>query len=318
MLPFAAALSILGCEDAPKGAAPSAEGATPAASSSVAPTATASAGACTEAALEEELLGYCEAGLSSGPPGMAPLPWTMDPGKRPTEAIEIFVAKDRQLNIDGAVVSLKAFADVWPKKAKLRRQMLQGAKSTPWILAVAKKVDVATVARITKTLEANGDRRGHLAFTVPDHDGSLHAKPRDPEQLAALHAKIDSTDLNRKAAKLAVAIQRSKLKTCPPLVKVFGAIAGAAPDQKCRLLARGVAEAFPGCKCRHADEILTLLYAVMADTQPPKRRGAWVGVTLAPQAAPLEVKAGASWAEFSAQLERERLGNLHLVASDGE
>lgn len=260
-------------------------------------------GACTESALKDELSGYCTAGIASGPPGMVKLPWPTPPGSRPLAASEIFMTRDDQINVDGAITNVNAFPDVWRRRGK-----------SAWIIAAGGKVDTAQVARVMRSLAAAGHTRGHLAFTVPGGKGD--AQPRDPAFLARLHAKIDNPDLGRKAAALAKEIQTSKMRGCGPLMKIFSAVSGADPGRRCELLAAGVAKAFPQCDCRDADEILTLFYAVMADTELPDRRGAWIAVTLDRDAEPTRVTPDTPWSSFISTLPKEALNALHLEVDD--
>jgi hypothetical protein len=280
-------------------------------SASAAPT-SVKLGECTHASLKMELLGYCEAGLASGPPGMVELPFRVPPGQRPPDSVEIFITRADQINIEGSITSVTAFPSVWRRKAELVEKLsMTPTQGVRWLLSIGPKVDMAVVTQVTDALVARGDTSGHLVFTVADAT-PVGAAPRDAAMLAKLHARIDSTDLNKKATNLAMEIQRSKLMKCPPLVQVFAAMAGVAPEQKCRLLAEGIAERFPKCQCENADEILTLMYAVMADTEPPKRRGAWVPLTLSGTSTPTLLEKAMTWSDFVSQLDLTKLKDLHL------
>lgn len=281
----------------------------PRASATVAPPPTAADGPCSAPALHTELMGYCDAGAQSGPPGMVTLPWAVDPGKRPVDAVEISMTSAGRVHVDGSPTAVGDFADLWRRKSALARQ-IRPTDPISWSLGASPNTPVDDVAKVLAALAAGGANRGFLVFSAPATRAG--AQPRDKKRLAAIHAKVHSVDMSQKATILATLIQKSSLTRCAPLVKVFGAMAGVAADEKCEKLARGVADGFPKCRCQNADEIMTLLYAVMADTQPPKRRGAWIPVVLSATARPVTAKKGAPWSGFVSQLDQAALPAFRL------
>ena len=68
-----------------------------------------------------------------------------------------------------------------------------------------------------------------------------------------------------------------------------------APDQKCRLRARGIPEGLVECECEDEDLLVSLIYGLVVGTEAPTHRVVHAPVTLNAEAEPIEVPAGQPW-----------------------
>lgn len=172
-----------------------------------------------------------------------------------------------------------------------------GEPARDWVLSIAADVPRARVASTLKALADSGHPRGHLLLATTQI-GEIPA-PRDPARLAALAGKLEGLDPSERAVFMAKEIQAS-MPACAGVQKAFSAVAAAAADQRCPLLAVGIAEGLVECGCPDADALLTQLYAMSLGMSRPERLAVTVPVVVDPEA---PSRPGQTWGEVVGALD---------------
>ncbi|MCA9705632.1 MAG: hypothetical protein KDK70_07285 [Myxococcales bacterium] len=303
MLPWLG-LATPACDDGGKKADPADPAAGPAAAPRSAGEGEA-AGACDQAhgkAIEQEMLAWCALSEKVAPEGLPVAPWKPAAANKPRRGI--IDVRPSVLQVGWEQVEASQVLDRLAQDRQRAETM--GETHPGWSLVILGDTPRAEVAAVLKALADGEQRVGSLMLGVEATEPV--PAPRDPKRLAALHAKLDGADPSQRAATLAQEIQAA-MPPCPGMTNAFSAVAAAAPDQRCPLLARGLSEGLVGCKCPKEDEMLTLIYAISLGSTPPGRLTAMVPVTLDPAAPP---RPGATWAEVVAGLDEAALGSLWI------
>lgn len=268
--------------------------------------------ACGDAAgkaIEQEMLAGCGISAQVLRVEVPMAPWSASASAPPEETIRLELTREgTMVGWDRPVEAAQVAAHLTEKLKQARQMAEMTGKPVPgWGLAIAGDVPRAEVAAVFQALVDAGHAKGHLLLATKDV-GTLPA-PRQPEALAKMHARVDGVDPSQRATLLAKEIEQ-KMPPCPGVKKTFSAVATAAPDQRCPLMAKGVSEGLVACGCPDADELLTLLYGVSVGTEPPDRLSVASGVTLDPGAAS---RPGETWAQVVAGLDPAALGALWVA-----
>lgn len=253
------------------------------------------------AVVEKEMLTWCALSDMGISPDVPLAPWKPAPTDRPTDGrIEL---RPGGLQV-GWGRSAKADELVELLAAERETATMVGRTVDGWSLTIGADTPRAEVAAVVKTLSDADQRTGTVVLSV--EPTAPVPQPRDPARLAALDAKIGGVDPSQRATLLAKEIEQA-MPPCPGMAKAFSAVAMAAPDQRCPLLARGISEGLVGCGCPKEDEMLTLIYGVSLGSKPPERLAVAVPATLDPAATP---RPGATWGEIVAGLDEAALQAL--------
>lgn len=262
------------------------------------------AAACDEAhgkAIEQEMLSWCEYSEKVASEDLPLAPWKPAPVDRPAEGrIEVRPGSVRVGFGPPTPASVVAGRLAEEREAA----KLRGEAPKAWALTIGGDTPRAEVAAVVKALADTGEREGSLVLTVEPTEPV--PQPRDPKRLAELDGTMTDGDPSMRATLLAREIQTA-MPPCPGMVKTFSAVASAAPDQRCPLIARGISEGLVSCQCPKEDEMLTLIYAASLGSTPPTRLSTVAAVTLDPAATP---RAGATWSEIVAGLDEAALKSL--------
>ncbi len=313
-----ALVSVLGCDrKAEPGADAKAAGAEASAKAGADAKADAKAGAdgkvgadaaCDDArskALRAELAALCPIGDQTLDVEVPLAPWKSGPVSPPFDAVEL------QVTAKGVVVG---WGDPVPEgqlsmrlREEVERAVAFGRPPPGWVLAIAADAPRAEVARALAGLVHSEQKSGHVVFATTDV-GTI-PPPRDPAVLAKLATMLDELPPDQRSTIMAREIQQS-MPPCAPVEKAFGAVAAASVDQRCSLLAVGIAEGLVSCGCPDADQLLTQIYAVTAGTKVPERLAVAVPVTIDPTATS---RAGATWGAMVEGIDQTALETLWVA-----
>lgn len=260
--------------------------------------------ACEVGALQAEFAAACPVSEQVLKVDVPLAPWKADPSAPPRDALPLELT--RQALVVGWGEPVEPVARLRERLAEERERsrMMTGAASSEWVLSIAADVSSGRVASVLQVLADDGATDGHVLLATEDV-GEL-PKPRKPALLEEFGARIDGMEPSMRATTVAREIERT-MPPCPGMKKAFSAVAMAASDQRCALLARGLAEGLVECKCPEADDMLTYVYAINVDTSVPERLSVAVPVTLDPTASP---RSGASWGEMVAGMDQAAFASL--------
>lgn len=257
-------------------------------------------------AMEQELLAACAISDQVLKVDVPFTPWKSAPSSAPVDALWL------ELSPKGVVVGWGPPRQLTDFEERLLAER-DHASMTPgsrgplsWVLAIDGSTSRSDVAAVLSVLSDANLHQGWLQLATTSM-GTI-PKPRDPKQLADLAARMPADDPSQRAPFLAKEIERA-MPRCPGARKAFDAVAVAAPEQRCELLARGVAAGLVGCGCPKVDSMMTLLYAISVGTEPPKRLGVAAPTTLEPKA---KSRPGATWTDVVESLPEEALSALWL------
>lgn len=164
------------------------------------------------------------------------------------------------------------------------------------LLMVSPEVSAEVVRDTVHRAHAAGFSALDLAYRSPEaHD--LPPYP-DPEYAAELKAQLADVPLDTRQTLAAREIS-DLLALCPPAQDVFAAVAHAAPESKCELLALGMDEALTPCLATDGDAVLTALHLLSEPSGT--HRPTVVRVGLDPDSEVL-VEAEGTWSELGPAL----------------
>ncbi|MCX4247737.1 hypothetical protein [Paraliomyxa miuraensis] len=244
--------------------------------------------------MERELLDACTISEQLLSVDVPFTPWKSAPSSAPSNALRL------ELSPKGVVVGWGSPLPLGELEARLIAEREHAAMASrsrgplSWVLAIDGTTARKDVASALQVLASTGLSQGWVQLGTTSV-GNV-PKPRDPKLLAELTARVEAKDPSERAAALADEISRA-MPPCPGAAKAFEAVAVAAPEQRCELLARGMAAGLVGCGCPKVDTMATLLYALSVGAEVPTRLGVAVPVTVDPKAKP---QPGATWADVVA------------------
>jgi hypothetical protein len=137
----------------------------------------------------------------------------------------------------------------------------------------------------------------------------------DPALAEEVLAELAGQDPATRAVLLAERMQGA-VAACPGAADTFAAVAHAAPEQRCPILAVGLDESLPTCLLTDADRVTTLAQVAVTPTRatPP----AVLRFTLDPAGAPISMGAEAQWRDVMSELDRRRPATAWLDAALGD
>ena len=215
-----------------------------------------------------------------------------------------------EVELDGTVRPVGEAETVLQEAFARDRQIAEaiGTKARGWAVAIDGQTPASDVHVVLSALARLGSRDGTLVLATAPSDPL--PKPRDPAALKAMGDELEASGATGPSDKATFLARKmsSILPPCPEMVKVFQALAGAAPEHKCALLAAGMGEAIPQCDCAKEDEVLDGIYAMTVGFGPPKRLATTTALVLDPEApGAAKIPAAKPWREVVAGLDRSAL-----------
>lgn len=275
----------------------------------------AAAGAACDAAhtkaLEQELGGLCDLGELVSPIDVPPAPWKPAPAAAAPDALRIDVTAA------GVVLGWGEPVPIAELRSRLtegfeKNQMLAEAQGTTytgmWLLSMAKQTPRAEVAAVLQALVDAERYVGFVQFGIAAAEPL--PQPRDPKQLADLDARMSAVTPGDEAVFLAKEIERAA-SSCPAFEQAFSNVSTVDADDRCKSLARSLADGIQRCGCDEETVMMTLFYALTVGRTPPSQRTAALRVTL--DAAAPTPRPGATWGEVVARLDEDALAGLWVA-----
>lgn len=255
-------------------------------------------------ALERELWGYCAWEGRSIPDEIPASPVDATKTEVPDRVIPIELDATTT-RIAGASGGARSLAE--RLSLALGRAPAEGPR---WTLSVTADTPLDRVQEVLAGLAAAGATHGLIVFSSTP-TGPV-PKPRDPEHYAKLAAELSPLDPSERAMQLAQRVRAALPADCPAFEKAFQSVATSAPDARCTLLGKNLADAAIACKCPEGlDPLLTLMYVVTVGTDGLDHAAVYADVTIDPKAKAAASLAG-TWGEAAKSLDVATLGALWL------
>ncbi len=172
---------------------------------------------------------------------------------------------------------------------------LTGEHAGDLTLAIAADIPALDAADLLARLHAAG-RSSIKVLVRSEHADAQLPVPRDPKLLDQLAATMPTTPSEQ--AVLLATKMRAKADECAALSDALAGLATVPIEERCAATAKRVAEAMATCECRAADEVLTLIYAILVGTTAPAGALALVPVEIDPAAA-VQPATTATWGEIA-------------------
>lgn len=276
-------LGLLGC-----GSPPTSAGSDAKREAQVDPEPTPIDATCSEAAIEAEMVAYCDFEAQVPSELLAGVAWS-GPAFHLLDQRLVVIDAQAKVRIAGESGELDLAA--WAADP--------GPSDRPLVLAIAGSLPAASVGELFASLHA-ASRSEFGVLVRSDAPGQTLPTPPDPALLDEIARRLPD-DLSTRAMQLATQMHEHT-KTCPALATALQSLASLAPADRCTGMAALIAGAIVECRCSEADAIMTLLYAISVGTRPPKGRVSAITITLDPSAAITPAPApSATWADLVGQ-----------------
>lgn len=252
----------------------------------------------------------CEVADAMVPPGLPTI--DRSPAAAPDDAFAVELAAGSVMRVQGRELSPYQIAEGLGRQLAMeyrRAEMMGKAGPDRFALTIAAEVPRGRVSSALEQLHAAKLSQGVLVLAA-NEKAELPEAP-DPALVEEIVTEAKDLPPDQKAVKLATRMN-ALVGGCPAAQKAFSAIAGAAPEQRCKLLAAGVSESMVTCGCPAQEKkILSVLHAINVGDGDGSL-GVAVPVTIDPGA---KLAEGASWSEVVSALEIGE-GSLTLGVQD--
>ena len=183
--------------------------------------------------------------------------------------------------------------------------------TTPrWSLSVTGDTPLDRVQEVLAGLSAVDANHGLIVFATKPDD--TPPAPRDAKRYAELASELSPLDPSERAMKLAQKVRAALPADCPAFEQAFASVATTAPDARCSVLGKKLADAALACDCPDGlDPLLTLMYVVTVGPDGLDHAAAYAPVVIDSKAKAAAPLAG-TWGEATKTLDATTLGALWL------